>query len=279
LVVAALACARAVRARADEAASGSRTERLAREFTDPLTTLPQIFLQDAYTPTNYGTEAPANRVIARAIIPRVPKFRLFPFVQLIRPSLLLVTAPTGRGGATRTGLGDLQLFDVAVIPWPDPKIGLRMAVGPLFIFPTATNRFVGEGAWQVGPTFGAIYKGVPWLLAGCLLQNPISFAYTSSDRAPVNTLLFQPILLVSIGDGWYLKSADSTWTMGWRRGSTTQLPLSVGVGRVLVREGLPPINFFVSGEWMAYRQFAPMAPQTTVRFGMTVAFPDLQPWK
>jgi hypothetical protein len=46
------------------------------EFSDPLTTLPQIFLQDAYTPENHGTEAQSNRVIAQAIVPRVPSSTL-----------------------------------------------------------------------------------------------------------------------------------------------------------------------------------------------------------
>jgi len=111
-----------------------------------------------------------------------------------------------------------------------------------------------------------------------LIQNPISFAYTSPDRQALNTLLFQPVLLVSISRGWYVKSADASWTVSWRHGTPTLIPVSFGIGRVMVREGLPPINFFVSGEWMAYRQFAPVAPQTTVRFGMTVAFPELRRW-
>ena len=29
---------------------------------------------------------------------------------------------------------------------------------------------------------------------------------------------------------------------------------------------------------MIYRQFAPVAPQTTINFGMTVAFPQFRPW-
>ena len=132
----------------------------------------------------------------------------------------------------------------------------------------------GRARGRSGPLFAALYKGIPWLLAGCLIQNPISFAYTSSDRQPVSTLLFQPIVLVALPDGWYVKSADSTWLLNWHRGTATLLPLSFGIGRVLVREGLPPINFYVSGEWLAYRQFAPVAPQTTVRFGLTVAFPE-----
>ena len=38
------------------------------------------------------------------------------------------------------------------------------------------------------------------------------------------------------------------------------------------------INAYVSGEWMAYRQNARVAPQTSVDFGLSVAFPDLRPW-
>jgi len=264
---------------AQDEADATSSQSLAKEFTDPLTTLPQIFLQDAYTPANYGTDAQTNKVVARAIIPRIPRFTLLPFVQLVRPSFFLVTVPAGKGSATRTEFGDMQLFDAAVLPWPSPESGLRIAVGPTFVFPTATDKAAGQGAWQVGPLFGALYKGVPWLLAGCLIQNPISFAYTSPDRRPLSTLLFQPVLLVALSGGWYVKSADASWAINWRHGTPTTLPLSFGIGRVLVREGLPPINFFVSGEWMAYRRFAPVAPQTTVRFGVTVAFPGFRPWR
>jgi hypothetical protein len=263
-------------AQTDEASS--RAAKLAEEFSDPLTTLPQLFLQNAYTPTNYGTEAQANRVIARLIVPRIPKFSLLPFVQLIRPSLSLVTVPTGRGTDTVTALGDLQLFDLAVIPWPGRESGLLMGVGPVFVFPTASEEVAGQGAWQVGPAFAAIYKGIPGILLGALVQNPISFAYTSGDRAAVSTLIVQPLVLAHLWRGLYVKSADASWSIGWHEGTARTFPLSFGVGYVILREGAPPLNLFVSGEWMAYRENAPVAAQTTVRFGMTVAFPDWRPW-
>ena len=66
-----------------EAEGGAETEsvslnkaELSASFNDPLTTLPQLFVQDAYTPSNYGTDAQTNRVIARLIVPRVPRFSL-----------------------------------------------------------------------------------------------------------------------------------------------------------------------------------------------------------
>jgi hypothetical protein len=186
--------------------------------------------------------------------------------------------PIGKGKATRTELGDMQLFDLAVIPWPGRESGLLMGIGPVFVFPTATDEVAGQGAWQVGPAFATIYNGIPGLLLGCLVQNPISFAHTSRHHERLNTLSFQPILLRYLGRGFYVKSADATWTMGWRQGAATTLPLSFGLGYVILREGRPPINLFVSGEWMVHRRDAPVAPQTTVRFGLTIAFPELSPW-
>src|SRR5208337_105204 len=107
----------------------------------------------------------------------------------------------------------MQLFDLAVSPWPPAETGLRFGLGPTFVFPTATSKSAGQGAWQAGPAFAAVYTGVPWLLAGFLLQNPITFAYTSRTRPPQSTMEFQPALLVHVWRGWYLRSADATWTI------------------------------------------------------------------
>ncbi len=259
-------------------------EKLERDFTDPLSTLPQLIVRDSYTPANYGPCTPqacfrndqTNQVTIRPLIPRIPPESLLPFTQLIRPTFALVTVPSSRGG-TRTEFGDLPLLDIAVLPWPDRKrTGLLVGVGPTFVFPTATSRSAGEGAWQAGPALGAIYVGIPGLLVGFIAQNPISFAYSSAHRPPQNTLEFQAVLALHLWDKWYLRSAEANWTMGWHRHSPTMLPLSLGLGRTLVHPGLPPMSFFVTGQWMVYRQFAPVALQTTINFGLTVAFPQLQ---
>lgn len=276
LLLAALAAPAAGGDDAEPPASSSAD--LAREFSDPLTTLPQIFVQEVLTPESYGTKAVTQRFVVRAIVPRIPRFSLLPFVQLVRPTLQVVTVPTGRGGETRTAFGDLQLFDFAVLPTAHVVPDLYVGVGPVFVFPTATDARAGQGAWQVGPGGAALYKGIPGVLLGVLVQNPISFAYTASRREPVSSLLVQPVALAYVGKGFYVKSADSTWTFGWRDGSPTLLPLSVGIGHVTVREGLPPLNVFVSGEWTVHREHAPVAPQVSVRLGLTMAFPQLRRW-
>jgi hypothetical protein len=56
------------------------------------------------------------------------------------------------------------------------------------------------------------------------------------------------------------------------------MPLSVGLGRTFVRPGLPPMSFFVTGQWTAYRQYAPLTARTTVNFGLTIGFPEFREW-
>jgi hypothetical protein len=259
-------------------------QTLEQDFTDPLSTLPQLIVRDSYSPANYGPCTPracprnaeTNQVIIRPIIPRIPPYTLLPFIQLIRPTFALATVPSSRGG-TRTEFADLPLFDLAVLPWPErKKTGFIVGVGPTLVFPTATSKSAGQGAWQAGPAFGAIYTGIPGLLVGFVAQNPISFAYTSPNRPPQNNFQFQPVLALHLWSKWYLRSAEANWTIGWHRHSPTMLPLSLGIGRTFVRPGLPPMSFFVTGQWMLYRQFAPVAPQTTINFGMTMAFPELR---
>src|SRR5438552_3040846 len=74
-------------------------EKLEQDFTDPLTTLPQLIIRDAYTPANYGPcsslactrDYETNQLVVRPLIPRVPPRSFLPFNQLIRPTLALVT--------------------------------------------------------------------------------------------------------------------------------------------------------------------------------------------
>jgi hypothetical protein len=262
----------------------AQEEQLEREFTDPLTTMPQVVIRDSYTPANYGPctqfacvrNYETNQSIIRPLIPRIPPNTLLPIPQLVRPTFALVTVPSSRGG-TRTEFGDLPMFDAAILPWPNrQKTGLLLAVGPTFVFPTATSKSAGQGAWQAGPALGMIYSRIPGLLIGFIAQNPIAFAYTSPHRPPQNTFELQPVIALHLWRKWYLRSAEAEWSMGWHHHSPTMLPLSLAIGRTLVHPGLPPMSLFVGGQWMAYRQFAPIAPQTTVNFGMTVAFPRLR---
>ena len=126
IIIAAVAAIILVSRLADAQTTLSDEEKLEQDFTNPLSTLPQLLIRDSYTPALYApctSPAPCwrddetNSLIVRPLIPRFPPNTLLPFSQLIRPTFSLLTVPSSRGG-TRTEFGDLPLFDIAGIPWP-----------------------------------------------------------------------------------------------------------------------------------------------------------------
>ena len=253
----------------------SEEDRLARQVEDPTAILAQLKLQNLYVPRSFETSAQTNTVQLRPVVPVEP-FAWFPLQQVIRPTLEVKTLATSHDSSTITELTDMDLFDLFVSNWPDPKAtGFGWGVGPTFVLPTGRVPKAGNHAWQVGPASAAIYRGVPHLMVGFLFQNPISFAYTNSSAKPQSQMEFQPLASYTLGHGWYVKSADSTWTVNWRHGSSTTIPVSFGFGRVWKFIG-PELNTWVSGEWTAYRQYTDITPMYTVRFGLTLLFPHVR---
>jgi hypothetical protein len=261
---------------ANPVATESEEDRLAEEVDDPTAILTQLKFQDLYTPRNFQTPAQTNQVDLKVVLP-IEAFSFLPLKQIIRPTFKVRTLAISQSSdSTITEFGDMELLDLFVSDWPDPgKTGFGWGTGPTFVFPTGRVPKAGQHAWQAGPAAAAAYRGIPHLMVGFLFQNPISFDYTNSSATPQSQLQFQPLISYTLGHGWYVKSADSTWTVNLRHGSSTTIPISLGFGRVWKFEG-PELNTWVSGEWTAYRQYTNLTPTYTVRFGLTFLFPHIQ---
>jgi hypothetical protein len=204
----------------------SNDEALAEKVNDPTANLTQINAQDLYAPAEYGTNAQPNTLQIRPLLAVRPQL-FTPLEQLIRPTFNVVTVPRGKGALTTTALGDTQLLDLFVMPWPNSKETLfRWGVGPYFVFPTSTTQFSGHGAWQMGPAAAFSFRQIPGLNIAGLFQQATSFAYTSSHSVPVSSITIQPMLSYQLGRGWYVKSSDATWTINFRHKTSTRLPLS-----------------------------------------------------
>jgi hypothetical protein len=263
--------------RAQQSASvSSNDEPLAEKVNDPTASLTQFKIQDIYTPAEYGTNAQPNTLQFRPLFAVRPEL-FTPLEQLIRPSIQVVTVPRNKGSSTTTALDDFQLLDLLVMPWPNAKeTRFRWGIGPYFVFPTSTSQFTGKGAWQMGPAWAFGYRGIPRLQIAGLFQQATSFAYTSSHSVPVSSLQIQPILTYQLDRGWYLKSADATWKINYRHNTSTEMPLSAGVGKVWKFGEGYAIDTYVSAEWMVYRQFDPQTEQFTLRFGVSLLLPQLE---
>jgi hypothetical protein len=251
----------------------SEEDKLSEEVNDPTAMLTQVRLFEFYTPENFRSTAQTNVALIQPIVP-VARLSLLPIEQIIRLTVKLSTTATSPGGHTVTGLSDIQLYDLFQSQWPHlDRWNLRWAIGTTFVFPTATDRKNGAGAWQMGPAAALAFAGVPNLWVGVLTQNPISFAYSRTDATPQNAMLFQPGFSYRLGQGWYVKSTDSIWTINWRHKTPTTIPVSLGVGKIWQLDA-QMIDTWVSGERMAYEQSTAVTPMWTVRFGLNFIFPE-----
>ena len=260
---------------AAKASEGLAAEPLSEQVNDPTASLTQFQVKNIYTPAQYGTNAQPNTLQIRPLF-AIPAFPLMPLDQIARPTIRIITAAPGKGAATATAYGDTQFLDLFVIPWPNARsTKFRWALGPYFIFPTATNHLAGQGAWQAGPAVGYSYRGIPGLNISGLMQQSTSFAYTSPDSPSNTTLTFQPILSYQLGRGWYVKSSDATWTFNLRHQTSTTMPISAGTGRVWKLSEDYAIDTSVSAEWMMYRQFSSQTEQFTLNFQLILLLPQL----
>jgi hypothetical protein len=256
--------------------AGSGDESLVDKVNDPTASLTQFKIQDIYTPAEYGTNAQPNTLQFRPLFAVRPQL-FTPLEQLIRPTIQIVTVPRNKGATTITALDDFQLLDLFVMPWPNAKeTRFRWGIGPYFVFPTSTSEFTGKGAWQMGPAWAFGYRGIARLQIAGLFQQATSFAYSSSHSVPVSYLQIQPIFTYQLDHGWYLKSADATWKINYRHKTSTEIPLSAGLGKVWKFGEGYALDMSVSAEWKVYRQFDPQTEQFTLRFGVSLLLPQVE---
>ena len=165
---------------------------------NPLTAKASINLQDYYIPSFYGPlNSDANSLLLRGLVP----LNVGGVQQLVRFTLPYSVNPAPDRYAD--GLGDLTVFDLIVLPTKP----VLLAVGPLFVAPTATDRFTGAGRWQAGAA-GAAVSVQSWGLVGALVTYQHSFA-DDFGREPTSLLTAQPIVFYNLPQGFYLDRAAS----------------------------------------------------------------------
>jgi hypothetical protein len=242
----------------------SSEQTLANQVNNPTAPLTTLQLRDIYAPT---ASLPYTRNIfqLQPVIPIGP-FDWLPFVQLMKITMPFVETTPGADG--ETGMGDLTLFDLASIKqsWG------RWGVGPYLVAPTATGNRLGAGKVQLGPSVGLIYTVIENLVAGAVLQNPISFAGQRS-RPTVHQLIVSPTLTYNLPEGWFAGLTDFSWTFNWRAsGSDVPLvPLGLQIGRV-VRIGKQPVSLSVEAARAAWKPESGPNPGWIIGFAITPIF-------
>lgn len=216
---------------------------LAHQVNNPAAPVTYIQFRNILVPDIAGTNGVTNSLQVQPVVPIGP-FDSVPLVQLMKITMpVYVTVPVSVSSLAQpsgdTGIGDLQLFDLLTFKqsWG------RWGFGPAFVFPTASADALGAGKWQLGPSVVAMFTGIKNLTAGAVLQNPISFA-GSSSRPNVNNMIITPTLTYTLSKGWFAGLSDYNLTFDWENGGAATIPLGVQVGQVITI-GRQPVSLAI----------------------------------
>ena len=180
--------------------------------------------------------------------------------QLLRFTLPYSVNPSPEGYAD--GLGDLTVFDLFVLP----SKPVLLAVGPLFVAPTATDRFTGAGRWQAGAA-GAAVAPQSWGLVGGLVTYQHSFA-NDFGREPTSLLTAQPIVFYNLPQGFYLRSS-AIWNFDFEN-NLGYIPVGLGAGKVM-QVGKTAVNAFIEPQYTVYK-YGEQVPHWQIFAGLNLQF-------
>ena len=150
---------------------------------------------------------------------------------------------------------------------------LIWGAGPVFVVPSATSKFLGQGKLSIGPSVVALVQPGKWTF-GALVNNVWSVA-GPSDRTDVNQMTFQYFVNYNLKKGWYLSSSPVI-TANWKAAADNvwTVPVGGGAGRVM-RLGFQPVN--VSAQFYGNAAHPQNGSNWSMRLQIAFLFPKLPP--
>lgn len=156
-----------------------------------------------------------------------------------------VPHPIGPGRLRQTtAFGDIVDVEMLSPAHSDPWL---LALGPTFIFPSASSKFTGQGQYQIGPA-GVLGYLTKDYIVGVFPQQ--WWSVSEGDRPPVSQLNLQSFAAWFFGEGWSVgysgnilanmhAPSDEMWTV----------PVGLAIGKV-VKLGPLPVKFQLAGQYM-----------------------------
>jgi len=217
-------------------------EELAKKLANPIASLISVPLQYNYD-QNYGSNDNGYKSLLN-IQPVIP-FPINKDLNLITRTIIpLVAQHDIPSGSSESGLGDiLQSFFLSP---KQPFKGWIIGVGPVLLYPSATDSTLGGGKWGAGPTVVALRQDSGWTY-GVLFNHVWSFAGQES-RDSISSTFMQPFLS-------YITKTKTTLgintesTYDWKN-EQWSVPLNLTVSQLLMA-GKMPLSLMVGVRYWA----------------------------
>jgi len=171
-----------------------------------------------------------------------------------------VIATSSQGGSS----------DLSVSAWFSPAKstnGLTWGIGPIFLFPSASEPLLGTQKWSTGPTAIVLQQRGPWTY-GALVFQAWSFA-GNKNRQDVSLLFLQPFLEYTFKTHTtLLLQTESAYD--WHNGQWT-VPINLDVSQVL-HIGKQPLSVMIGPRY--YADGPRNQPTWGWRFMVTLMYPE-----
>jgi hypothetical protein len=153
---------------------------------------------------------------------------IVPFVSIPLPAGSTVVGSSSALAPQIGGIADIQEQAYFTSATPGKW---TWAVGPIFSFPTATNRLARTGQWGLGPTAVALTMPGPWVI-GALVNNVWRIGGAANGHV-LNALTLQPFINYNLAHGWAISTAPLV-TADWSaiEGQRWTVPIGLGVSKI-----------------------------------------------
>lgn len=167
---------------------------------------------------------------------------------------------------SQDGLGDTTQSFFLSPKAPGPG-GIIWGVGPVFLYPTATQDMLGGEKWGLGPTFVLLKQTGGWTVG--ILANQIWSVAGNSERNNISSSFVQPFISYTTKmHTTYALNTESTYD--WEDSQWT-VPINLTVAQVL-KIGKQPVQIQLGGRY--YAEGPSGAPDWGVRLAFTLLFPQ-----
>lgn len=224
---------------------------LAQELSNPIANLITIPIQVNYDrgigPLDDGWKLQTN------IQPVIP-FSVNDNWNLITRTIMPVTYQKDifPDSGSDFGLGDINM-SLFFSPKEPTSRGLIWGVGPVLLFPTATEPLLGARKWGAGPALVALTMRGQWTLG--LLANHLWSYAGDSDRQDISNTFMQPFAAYTWPSAWTF-SFQSESTYNWET-ENWSVPFNIAISK-LVKWGKLPVSLQVGvGYWLESPESGP----------------------
>jgi hypothetical protein len=260
----------------DPGGEGQGGGDLAGDATNPTSNLTQYQLQNTFIPSTYEASGFAHTLSLQMVKPFETGLCFFP-TWITRTTLPVVTTADPDGAVpigppndsdflvpldNQSGLSDLVFISILNHPTDWGSWG----IGPGFVAPTATRRELGEQSWKFSPTFAVVNTSIQtWQLGILGVYNfPL-------DARGTKSLLFQPLIVKQLGEGWYTGWGDDLWQFNTESGNF-DMPLQLRLGKVQ-KIGRHNYNLFVTGAYTPDGLRQGPAPEWGIKLSISLLVP------